>query len=267
MKKIKCTIMKKIKFLLLFCSILTTVLVSCSSSNETIETQQSSALRIFLNELKATNNISGKSTANDSNMCFEFVYPLTLSYNNGETVNVSNEADIINLLENETPELYINGIAFPFNLMVYGSTSPVIITDEAAFWDVIIACGMDTYDDYVISGPCYSIVYPLSFITNNNQTVTVNNEQELLALFQSNNENYIVNFVYPVSVNYNNTTIQVNNEYEFEQLNNNCNNSNCNCPQDVNPVCVNVGGVIIEFTNACLAECAGYTTADFVNCN
>ena len=60
---------------------------------------------------------------------------------------------------------------------------------------------------------------------------------------------------------------QVNNEYEFTELNNNCTYSNCNCPDVIDPICVNVGGEIIEFPNACLAECAGYTTADFVACN
>ena len=65
----------------------------------------------------------------------------------------------------------------------------------------------------------------------------------------------------------NNTIIQINNEYKYSNLNNDCNYSNCNCPTDVNPVCVNVGGVIIQLSNACVAECAGYTTADFVKCN
>jgi len=74
--------MKNIKFLLLFTSILTTLFVACSSGDETIETQNSSALRIYLNEFKGENNISGKNVVTDSNMCYEFVYPLTLAYNN-----------------------------------------------------------------------------------------------------------------------------------------------------------------------------------------
>jgi hypothetical protein len=261
--------MKNIKFLLLFISILTTVFVSCSSGDETLETQKSSALRIYLNEFKGVNNISGKSVATDSTMCYEFVYPLTLAYNNATTVTVSNETELIAVLESETSQLYINGIAFPFNLIAPGSTTPITISNESEFWSVINACNMNTYDDYIAPGSCYSFVYPFSFLMNNNQTVTVNNDQELIDLAtQSSDTNYIVNLVYPFSVNNNNTITQINNEYEFAQLNNDCDdNSNCNCPTDVNPVCVNVGGVIIQFPNACVAECAGYTTADFVNCN
>ena len=260
--------MKKIKFLVLFISILSTILVSCSSSDEKIDTQKSSTLRIFLNEFKSINNSTGKSITTDSTMCFTFVYPLTFSYNNGTTVNVLNETELINILENETSELYIDGIAFPFDILASGSTTPVTITNEAAFWEVINNCGINTYDDYIVSGPCYSFVYPFSLLNSNNQTVSVNNEQELFSLFQFENDDvYIVNFIYPFTVNYNNANILVNNEYEFTELNNNCTYSNCNCLEVIDPICVNVGGEIIEFPNACLAECAGYTTADFVACN
>jgi hypothetical protein len=261
--------MKNIKFLLLLTSILVSVFVSCSSGDETIETQKSSALRIYLNEFKQANNITGRSVATASDLCYEFVYPLTLSYNNGTTVSVFNETELIAVLESETSELYINGIAFPFNLIAPGSTTPITISNESEFWSVINACDMDTYDDYIAPGSCYSFVYPFSFLMSNNQTVTLNNEQDLLNLVtqQGNSDNYIVNLVYPFSVNSNNTIIQIDNEYEFAELNMDCDDNNCNCPTDVNPVCVNVGGVIITFPNACLAVCAGYTTSDFVNCN
>jgi hypothetical protein len=261
--------MKNIKYLLLFIITLVSVFVSCSSSDETIETQKSNALRIYLNEFKGENNISGKNVAIDSDMCFEFVYPLTLAYNNGTTVTVSNETELIAVLENETSQLHINGIAFPFNLITPGSTTPITISNESEFWSVINACDMDTYDDYIALGSCYSFVYPFSFLMSNNQTVTLNNDQDLINLLMQlgNDNNYIVNLVYPFSVNNNNTIIQINNEYEFAQLNNDCNDSSCICPTVVNPVCVSISGVIIQFPNACVAECAGYTTADFVNCN
>lgn len=259
--------MKKFKILVLIFSVLTAILVSCST-DEIDETQKSDALRIYLNEYKKVNGLTGKNLTTNSNVCFEFVYPLTLSYNNGSTVTVQNESELYNLLDNETADLYINGIAFPFQLLVSGSTTPVTITNEVEFWEAINDCGINSYDDFIVSGPCYSFVYPFSMLTNTNQTIRVNNEQELFALFQSSNDNrYIVNFVYPFSVVYNNTTVQIDNEYEFAEINNDCTYSNCNCPEVINPVCVNISGVIIEFPNACLAECAGFSSANFVNCN
>jgi hypothetical protein len=79
--------MKKFKLLVLIFSILTAILVSCST-DEIVETQKSDALRIYLNEYKKVNGLTGKNLTTNSNVCFEFVYPLTLSYNNGSTVTV-----------------------------------------------------------------------------------------------------------------------------------------------------------------------------------
>ena len=42
----------------------------------------------------------------------------------------------------------------------------------------------------------------------------------------------------------------------------------CNCTFDFEPVCVEVdSGYIITFPNPCLAECEGYTSDDFVDCD
>ncbi len=259
--------MKNIKILVLFISLFATIFQSCSTGEEAVATQKSAALRVFLNEFKDVNDISGKYTTNDSDMCFEFVYPLTFSYNNGTTVSVANESELIFILENETSDLYLDGIAFPFDLLVAGSPTPVTVSNESEFWDVIENCDFDTYDDYIISGPCYTFVYPFSLLTNNNQTIAITSEQDLYGLFQNDDDdNYIVNFVYPFSVIYNNATVQINNEYEFAEMNNNCNYSNCNCPTEIDPVCVDIDGVVVQFSNACLAECAGYSEDDFVDC-
>jgi hypothetical protein len=46
-----------------------------------------------------------------------------------------------------------------------------------------------------------------------------------------------------------------------------CNGDGCEdeCPQEEDPVCVEVNGTIITFLNACYAECAGYT--DYIDCD
>jgi hypothetical protein len=217
--------------------------------------------------MKAANNISGRNSSNDSNMCFEFVYPITLSYNNGTTVAISNHVELFSILENETDELYIDGISFPFEIIVAGTTSPVTITSEEGFWEVIQACDMDTYDDVIGEGLCYTFVYPFSLMTMNNQVIVISSEQALYDLIDDDNEdNYIIDFVYPFSVVSNNETIQINNAYDYEQLINECFGSNCNCTDVYEPVCVNIGSETIEFPNACSAECAGFTLADFVDC-
>ncbi len=259
--------MKKIKHFLVLLLISTSLLQSCSSSDD-VNTQKSSALRIFLKEMKAANNISGRSTNDEPSMCFEFVYPLSLSYNNGTTVNVQNLDELLSILENESSDLYIDGIAFPFDILVAGNPTPVTITNEEAFWSVIESCDIDTYDDSISDDSCFTFVYPFSLLTSNNQTVVITSEAALYNFVDDNNEdNYITDFVYPFSVVYNNETIQINNAYEFEEVISNCTTTNCNCPDVIDPVCVNVGGQIIEFPNECLAECSGYSSDDFVDCS
>jgi hypothetical protein len=99
--------MKKLKLILVLFVVSTTIFQSCSSNDDSVNTEKSTALRMFLREMKTANNISGRTSSDDSNMCFEFVYPITLSYNNGTTVSISSQIDLISILETETDELYI----------------------------------------------------------------------------------------------------------------------------------------------------------------
>ncbi|WP_431135977.1 hypothetical protein [Psychroserpens mesophilus] len=117
---------------------------------------------------------------------------------------------------------------------------------------------------------CFEFVFPLSIITDENQTVTVNSQEELdNALYNA----YYFNFVYSFDVIINDEPLSIGNEEAFLELLEFCfNNANCPCPANVDPVCVaiqspNGGTEIIEFLNACEAECEGFTTEDFVDCN
>ncbi|WP_298119992.1 hypothetical protein [Flavobacterium sp.] len=268
--------MKKLKVLFLFAAISLATLYSCtdgdSIENEVV-TEKSFSLRSVLNELKKSNNISGRSindtiVVDSTALCFEFVYPLDLAYNNGTTVSVSSFDGIIDLLSNETPSLYIEGIAFPFQvtLATADSATPITISNEADFEELISSCGMETFDNYVTSGMCYEYTYPLSYINQNGTTITVNNESEL---FDSiiNDENIIVELAFPFNVIYNGESVEINNLYELFEMDNNCVSSFCTCSDEYAPVCVATPtGETMQFPNACIAECAGYTPADYVDC-
>jgi hypothetical protein len=259
--------MKKLKLILVLFAAFTVIFQSCSSSDDVAEPQKSAALRIYLKEMKSAFNISGRTSSADPEMCFEFVYPITLSYNNGTTIVVTNENELISILENESSDLYIDGISFPFDILVAGSNTPVTIANEDDFWNAIENCDIDTYDDSISGNDCFTFVYPFSLLTNNNQTIAITNENTLLDLLEDiNNDNYIIDFVYPFSVVFNNETVQIDNAFEFEELIYDCNSLNCPCPDVYEPVCVNIDGETIEFPNACTAECAGFTSADFVDC-
>lgn len=267
--------MKKFKILLVVATIILGALYSCSD-DKSVETkpdvEQSIALRSLLNYIKKEKNITGRisqtNISQSNTSVFDFVYPITLSYNNGTTITVDSFEDLIDVLTNENQTLYINGIAFPFQVILTADGSTVTINSEEEFFNLIDTLNIETIADYTFSSLCYDFVYPFSMVDQNNSTIVISNQNDLISLFSNPNaDNLLLDFVYPFSVIYNNETIVINNEYEFFTLNNDCAQTSCNCPTIYQPVCVNTPNGIEEFPNACYAECAGYTTSDFVNCS
>lgn len=268
----KLFIMKKFLILTLFTALFAGSFTSCSD-NESIEneavTQESTALRIMINEMKNSNTSNKGMGVNGDNFFIDFVYPINLSFNNGTVVTVSSQEGLISILNNETSDLYITGIAFPFQFVVGEEGTIVTINNEDEFWEFIEDQDVATYDDYVFSGSCYEFVYPLSFLDVNNQTVTVANQTELLSLFSDPVQGVlIVDFIYPFSVIYEGQIVVVNNEFEYYEISEPCfPDDGCVCPEVYDPVCVQTAAGVLEFPNQCVAECAGFTTADFLDCD
>jgi len=264
--------MKKIKLLVVLLIVSATAFYSCTDNspveNEVVTTK-SIALRTTLNALRKANNINGKNsvTTQDQFTCFNFVFPISLSYNDGTVITVASIEGLIEVLTNETSTLYIDGIAFPFQVQEEGTVTTINNEDE--FYALIESCTFPTVNDCVFDFTCYEIVYPISIINANNETQVINNQTELMQLVSNPNgtNTYQLNIVFPISVIQNNQTIVINDLFAFFDLNNDCVNNSCICTADYAPVCVQTANGIVEFSNACHAECAGFTTADFVDCN
>lgn len=267
--------MKKLKILFLFTAISLATLYSCTDNDSVkneVETKKSFSLRTTLNELKKANNISGKNTANTpaDPFCFEFVFPLNLSYNNGTVVSVSSLNGILDLLINETATQYIEGIEFPFqvNVATADSANPLTINNEADFEALIESCGFENYEDYVATGICYDFVYPYSIVNQAGDTIVINSEAELFEAVSTTVGNDIYELVFPISVTYQGQTVVLNSVYDLVDMDNNCVTSTdpCDCDLIYAPVCVATTIGIVEFPNACIAACEGFTAADFVDC-
>jgi hypothetical protein len=264
--------MKKILILSLF-TVLSAVFSTSCSDNEAIEneavTQESTALRIMVNEIKKANTLGKGFGVNGGVLIFDFVYPITVSFNNGTVVTVSSQEGLMTILNNENSESYISGIVFPFQVIDQNGVT-FTIDDEADFWEFLEDQDVATYDNYVFSPSCLELVYPLSFVTTNNQVITVANQEALFDLFSDPNQiTVIYDFVYPFNVLVNNQTVSVDNIFEFYELSSSCDeNIGCICPTVYDPVCVATAtGQIQLYPNACTAECDGYTAADFVDCS
>ncbi len=126
---------------------------SCKNNDAIIDlsdkTTKSVAAKKSMEVLKTHFNEDG--TVNGDNnpignilfdFCFEFVYPVTLSYSNGTEVVVQNFDDLIEVLVNMTNELFIDGIAFPFDVEVIENGAIVIrtINSEGEFISLIDSC-------------------------------------------------------------------------------------------------------------------------------
>ena len=197
------------KYLKLVCCLIVMAFVFTSCSNDepaNIEstTQESTSITKSLEALRSKLNQDGSLNSNENpanniifDFCFDFVYPLELSYNTGAVVTVNDLDELIEVLINSTEDLYIDGISFPFDVEVYNETTGTI------------------------------------------EVQTINNEEEFAALV----ENCGFDMVDP-----------------------------CECTGDYDPVCVEIEDIdgstfIITYPNACVAECDGFTEADFVeNC-
>lgn len=247
-------------------------LYSCTDSNPVeneIVTTKSISLRTTLNEIRKANNISGKNglSTQDAAFCFGFVYPINLSYSDGTVITVSSYEGLIEVLTNETSALYIDGIEFPFQVQQEGAI--ITINNEDEFFALIDDCTFHTLNDFVFDFTCYSIVFPISVVNDNGETIVVNSQTELvdLVLPTPTGNSYQLDIVFPISVVQNDQTIVINNLFDFFDLNNDCSSSSCVCTADYNPVCVQTATGIVEYSNMCHAECDGFTAADLVSCD
>ena len=330
--------MKNFKIALLSLAIVLACFTSCTNNEPVVQPQQteeSQSITTALNQLGARigedGNIAYASTADNPtgnivfDFCFDFVYPINLSYNNGTTVSVNSFEELIEVLIGSNNDLYINGIAFPFDVETYNEDSDAIeivtINNEEEFISLLEGCDFDgpdcqcteeydpvcvevedpngisftiTYpnacwaecdgfgeddfvddceNDYNGNGgeECFTFNFPLTIITDDGETITVDSEEELgTALYDV----YYFDFVYPFSVTTEDgDVVTIESEDDWFDILEDCYDdytNECDCEDDFDPVCVEyeeAGQVFIAvFPNECYAICEGFTPNDFVEC-
>ncbi|WP_309641510.1 hypothetical protein [Flavobacterium sp.] len=264
--------MKTIKILLLLVAFSTVTFYSCSDENsiknETVS-QKSIALRTVLNKLKAENAAPNRgaiisATPANPMLCFEFVYPITFSYNNGTAITATSLDGLLDILNNESSTLYLEGVVFPFQVQSGGAVQT--ITNEADLIALIIQCGLPTFNDDLQHTYCFDIVFPIH-VGSGGQLVTIGSQTDLNAYLNNPNSGSEADIIFPISVTYQNQITVIHSVYEFYDMVNNCNSSTCICTQEYAPVCVHTpNGGYLEFGNLCYALCAGYTQNDIVAC-
>ncbi|PHS64021.1 MAG: hypothetical protein COB12_08530 [Flavobacterium sp.] len=242
--------MKKIKLLFLSLVISIGIFSSCTDNNDIDnlpDVQQSDSVQNVIAELRTMYNEDGSVNPNEQptgdlifDFCFEFVYPIELIYNDGSTVTVNSNEELITVIIGANNDLYVVGIVFPFDVEVYNSETNqieiVTINNEADFIVLLESCDYNEPPcdcDNEFDPVCVEVGTP------NGGTMVVTYQNECYALCDGFTPNDFVD----------------------------CENGNdCDCDDEYEPVCVEVAGAIIQFDNYCLAECAGYTQQDIVDC-
>ena len=73
--------------------------------------------------------------------CFNFMYPITLTYNNGTDVVVTDSVQLAAIAASITSTQYVNGIVFPFEIET--TSGIVTINNETDFQSSINSCDTD----------------------------------------------------------------------------------------------------------------------------
>jgi hypothetical protein len=149
--------MKNLKLALLSIFLIALSFTSCTNDEPVIEPQNiedSQSITTSLAQLKTQFNSEGNITPTNNpagnivfDFCFDFVYPINLSYNNGATVTVNNLDGLIDIMVASTNELYINGIAFPFDVETFDNNTNSIVIEtienEEEFVELLLSCNFD----------------------------------------------------------------------------------------------------------------------------
>jgi len=255
--------MKPIRLILLLLAFSAVTFYACSDSDPVSQapaTSKSIALRTALNEIKKAASPTGRDIP-ATGLCFQFVYPIYLGYNNGTTVTVTSFTGLLGLLAQETANTYIASIAFPFQVQHNGAVET--IGDEAAFTALLQGCGINTWNGDLGTSYCFDLVFPIQISTTTGP-VTISSQEQFAAYLGNAANGTEANIIFPVSVLYNGQQMTVSDVYAFYQLINSCNS--CVCTQEYAPVCVQTPVGVVTYGNMCYAECAGYTQNDLVSC-
>ncbi len=180
--------MKQLKVTLIVLILSAFFFSSCKdeSVKNNTNTVESVAAKSAMMALKSHFNTDGtlNRDANPANnivfdFCFDFVYPITLSYNNDTEVTVENFEGLVAILVNMTDEMYVDGISFPFQVEVFNQDTDSFeietIENDSQFLDLLESCSINDSGEETDECVCPEIYDPVCvMVTNpNGENVTV----------------------------------------------------------------------------------------------
>ena len=221
------------KFSLILVSLLTVVALFTTSCKKEIETiddskqvHESASVKSVINSLRTGVSQTGNPSqgqvayAINSYLCFDFVYPISVVYNDGTVQSLANDNEFAQAIANQSNQSYIIDYVYPFDISQNGTVTT--INNETDFMDAIDSCF--TLIDFTLAQmSCFDLVFPVSVELSDGSIVVANNQQEFEALFASQSI-YPVDMVYPFDIiQSGGTTITITNMIEFQDALFSCN--------------------------------------------
>ncbi len=208
-----------------------------SNQNLVATNTQSASLMAILNR------VSNSSSSSDSDPlpCFDFVYPITLGFNTSATVIIQNDEALLDVIESQTSNLYIDSVQFPIQVTFENTNTTMTLNNETDLIDLLLECEYDTIRTIFDStyGVCFDFIYPVSMLDNAGNHTTINSSSELSQFIDSQGQNYQPNFVFPIRVL--DSTLQqsyiLHSYFDFFYIINDCNR------------CPSTSDFIVEVTN------------------
>ncbi len=141
--------------------------------------------------------------------CFVLNYPLTALDHDGNEVTVNSEEDLY-MFE-------FVGFVYPISVTLMDGTQETVNNPQE--FDSLYNDCYDIEDCYDCEEECFEIVFPMSFVTENETVVTVNNYDELWEFVSQLTEEDFCVISYPITVQFEDGTQQTaNSDEEFDAL-------------------------------------------------
>lgn len=157
----------------------------------------SSAVVTILNELRSIG-----PGFDQNQLCFKFVYPIYLGYNNDSSIRVDDFEGLINVIGAQSSNFNVTGLQFPFEVIFNTNDVPSTISNEDDFINLLRECEITTLrDDFDrFFNDCFKLDFPVTLLQNNAEEVLLNSADDFSTFYNMQAVNYQPQFKFPVTV-------------------------------------------------------------------
>lgn len=184
------------------------------------------------NFFQTRNGDGGNSDTTDfEDMCFEFVFPLTILFPDGSTETVNSDNALESAIEawedaNPNSEDYPT---FSFPVEVIQDSETLTIFNERDLCELFHDCEEEFEDEDYIDYLCFDIEFPVTVLLPGGGSAMANDFEVLENIFRDwfeNNPGDTVNcpsFAYPITIHWDDSTsVQINSDEELEEAIDEC---------------------------------------------